>query len=295
MPELRDPTRRDLLAALGGAALVGACASTPPGVRTLFPRIGLTAGERRAALAREVGFDHLVTGVPAHLIPDQDDAAFAARLARLRDTALPIRACNSFLPGRLHVVGPNADHAAIVRYCEALFARARRAGVDRIVFGSAAARALPQGFAVEQARDQMVALLRRLAPLAQDAGLRLLPENLNRGECNFLNRVSELWPLVAAVDHPAVRMTADLYHMRREDEPAENLVPALPWLAHVEIAERERRTVPGTAGDDFRPYFRVLVRAGWSGSLNVEAAESDAAGYRRMFTVLQQQIAESAV
>ena len=301
MSATKHPSRRDVLALAGSAGGMGilgaACASSPPkaGCRRLFETMLLTGGEDRAAVAKQAGFAGMVTSVGTHLLPDRDEEEFAARLEKIASAPLPVRACNVFLSGSLRATGPRADHDAIERHAAKVFHRAGRAGVDRIVFGSASARALPEGFAQERAKDQFVALLRRLGPLAAAEGVRVVPENLNRGECNFLTRVEELVPIVAAVDHPAIRMTADLYHMAREEEDPEHLAAAIPWLAHLEIAEKAKRTVPGTAGDDFRPYFRVLCRHGWSGWLNVEAAGSDLAGYRRMFAFLDNQIEEASV
>ncbi len=296
------PTRREVIVRLGVgvAAWAGLCGCAQPGAgrgaadRQLFRGIGLAGADSRAALAKEVGFDFLTPGVRPTLVPEQGEAEFASRLAHLRALPLPIKACNVFLPSTLRVTGPAADQDAVIAYAAKVFARAARAGVDRIVFGSAAARSLPVGFGVAEARAQFVAVLRRMAPLAQAAGVVVMPENLNRGECNFLNRVSELTTIVAEVDHPAIRINADLYHMAVEAEPAAALSAAVPFLHQLEIAEAARRTIPGIAGDDFRPYFRVLLRAGWSGWLNVEAAPATAAEYRNMFTVLAAQVRDAA-
>jgi len=43
-------------------------------------------------------------------------------------------------------------------------------------------------------------------------------EALQRSETNFLNRVSQAARLVRAVQHESVRLTADVFHMLREDE-----------------------------------------------------------------------------
>src|SRR5262249_8795906 len=144
----------------------------------LFTAIGLTGSDDRAALGREAGFDYLVGPVSKNLVPDRDDAQFEARLAELKALPLPLRACNVVLRAPLRVTGPEADHGAIAAYADKVFRRARRAGVERIVFGSADARGVPNGFPHERAREQLVALLKRLGPLAADAGVLLVPENL---------------------------------------------------------------------------------------------------------------------
>lgn len=287
-------SRREVLAWLGTAAAAACAGSTRPAVdRPLFRGIGLAAGDDRAALAREVGFDFLTGGVRPTLLPDVGDEEFAPRLAQLRALPLPVRCCNVFLPGSLRVTGPAADHAAILAYAEKVFARARTAGVERIVFGSAAARNVPPGFSHAEARAQFVALLQRLGPLAQQAGIVVMPENLNRGECNFGNRVAELAAMVAEAGAASIRLNADLFHMLREAEDPQALADAVPVLHQLEIAEPRDRTIPGIAGADFRPYFRVLRQRDWTGWLNVEAAAATAAQYRQMFLVLAEQVRDA--
>jgi hypothetical protein len=45
---------------------------------------------------------------------------------------------------------------------------------------------------------------------------------------------------------------------------------AMPWVGLVELAEREQRTLPGVAGDDFRPFLEVLARGGFHGPADIE-------------------------
>ena len=74
-----------------------------------------------------------------------------------------------------------------------------------------------------------------------------------------------------AVDHAAIRVLGDLFHMAVMGDTPSDLDAAMPWVSLVEIAEKEKRTVPGVSGDDFRPYFAALARGGYSGPINIEA------------------------
>lgn len=49
-------------------------------------------------------------------------------------------------------------------------------------------------------------------------------------------------------------------------------------LVHLHIAEKTKRTPPGTAGDDFTPYFRALKEIGYDGLLSIECRWDDMAG-----------------
>lgn len=295
-------TRRAFLgcsAATGALWAIG-CAGTSPAASQvvshplgpLFFPVALTGGDKQHAMAKEAGFNCMVDTVDSCLCPAESDAVFAARLAQLRALPLPIGACNAFIPGSMRITGPKADHDAAVARARIVFDRARQAGVGRIIFGSGGARRVPEGFSHQEARAQFVALLRRLAPLAEAQGVLLIPETLNHHECNFINKLPELTSIVAEVNHPAVRMNADLYHMRVEDEDPGVLTEAIPWLAHVEIGEKAKRTIPGVEGDDFTPFFRVLLKHGWSGMLNVECGATLAQA-RRMFPYLGRQIRDA--
>src|SRR5690606_35592898 len=78
----------------------------------------------------------------------------------------PVYACNGFLPAELKAVGPDADHAGIIRYAERAFARAQQEGIGVIVFGSGNSRRIPSGFDRQVAEQQFVDLCIALADLA---------------------------------------------------------------------------------------------------------------------------------
>jgi sugar phosphate isomerase/epimerase len=102
-------------------------------------------------------------------------------------------------------------------------------------------------------------------------------EPLQRRETNMINRVSEARRLVAAVQHPNVGITADFFHMLREDEAADSIREAGSLIRHVHIAEKRERTPPGHAGDDFRPYFQALRDVGYDGLVSIECRWQDLA------------------
>ena len=75
------------------------------------------------------------------------DAEFESLLARSRALKLPVRAAINFLPTDLKVVGPEIDVAAQRTYLAGAFARAKRLGLQTVVFGSGKSRRSPEGFA----------------------------------------------------------------------------------------------------------------------------------------------------
>ena len=165
-----------------------------------------------------------------------------------------MRGANGFIrPAHLKCTGPAANHDAVLAWTLTCCRRARQAGLDFIVFGSGGARQLPPDFPREKADEQFVALLRRMGPLAGDHGVVIAIEQLRAAECNYLNRLGEAAAVVAAAGHPHIRLNADLYHMAVMGDTPADLAQHASLLAVVEIAEKEKRTAPGVAGDDFRP------------------------------------------
>jgi sugar phosphate isomerase/epimerase len=267
----RGTTRRDLLlvAGLGCAASFAPLAFARRPV--LFSAVGITAKIERAAEMKALGAQFLVESVADFLIPFASAAQFAPNLAKARAAPLRIRGCNSFLRDpSLVCVGPQADHARVLAYAETAFARLHSLGGDYIVFGSNSARRIPDGWTKAQADQQFVALLTAMAPLAQRHRLMVGVEMQRSQECNYLNYIDEVVNVVAPVNHPHIRVLADLYHMRVMGDTPEKLAAAMPWVGLVEFAEREQRTLPGVAGDDFRPFLAVLARGGFKGLADLE-------------------------
>lgn len=221
------------------------------------------------------GLDYVEENVQAFLAPEGNEEDFAKKLVQASLSARTIKAACCFLPGGLKCVGPTVDDARLDRYATVAFARARRAGIDTIVFGSGGARGIPEGWTTDQAFAQFVAVCKRFAPLAAQQGVTIVIEPLNRGECNFINTIDEGAEVVRAVDHPSVRLLADLFHMLRNGEGPESLATHGALLAHTHLAEKETRSAPGVKGDDFRPYLRALRAGGYNHRMSIESGWGD--------------------
>jgi sugar phosphate isomerase/epimerase len=148
--------------------------------------------------------------------------------------------------------------------------RAGEIGMRYLVFGSAGARMVPEGFSPTRAFAQYVEALRRMAPVAQRHGVTIVVEPLNRGECNLINTIVEGAEAAAQADHPAVKLLVDIFHMLRNGESPDDIVTVGPWVRHAHIAENVDRAAPGVAGEDFRPFLRALHRIGYGSLLTIE-------------------------
>ncbi|MBA3936123.1 MAG: sugar phosphate isomerase/epimerase [Planctomycetes bacterium] len=298
-------SRRALLRLAGGSAALLACGglrvwcadATPaaivPGAAVDF---GVCGGLGNAGTYKEALADYIEEGVGNLLMPDKDDATFAKRSGEIAAAVVPVRCCNTFIPAALKSVGPAAAHDAILAYADTAFKRARACGVTTITFGSGGSRKVPDGFAKDEAAKQFTALLTRLGPLAAAQQVVVAVEPLNVGECNFLNSIGDVAAVVGPANHPAVGITADLYHMVLAGDLPADLEKHIGLLRHFHIAEKLKRAMPGVAGDDFRGWFRVLAKHGWKGRMSIESnGGGDAAAYSKSIAYLRAQAKEAGI
>ncbi|ABQ68262.1 MULTISPECIES: sugar phosphate isomerase/epimerase family protein [Sphingomonadales] len=268
--------RRRFLAGTAACLAAGIAGAKTPAAPAA-PSLGAWTSLDNAALLASSGYGFVEEEVDRFLLPDKPDTAFEAALATARAAPIPVRTLVRLLPPSLQSVGPDTAHDGIVTFCETVFARARRAGVETVVFGSPRSRRIPEGFPRATAEAQLIELCKRLGPVAQAHGVILALEPLNHTETNFINRVSEGGAIVRAVGHPSVGLVADLFHMRMEDEGPASLIENGPLIRHVQIAEKQGRRAPGVAGEDFSAYFEALRSIGYDRRLSVECLWSDIA------------------
>ena len=259
---------RSLLLASAGLALPSLRAAHH---KVPVPSLGVQTDLANAAAVKAAGGSWIGLNVASWLDPDGPEAAFRARLEEAAASPLPIYACNSFIRRKdLKCNGPNANHDEVMEYVKRAFSRAERAGVKFITFGSSGSRRLPEGYDYQHALEQFTTLLQRMGPAASDHGVTVQVEQLQKREVNFINRIGEMEQVVRNANHPNIRGVADFYHMVAEGDTAADLAKAVDIVSHVEIAELEGRRVPGTGGQDFRPYFKVLKESGYTGRIGIE-------------------------
>lgn len=221
------------------------------------------------------GYSYIEESVGGYLVPLNDERVFLANLSKSEALGAKVYSCNGFLPSSLKSTGPNTKHDEILEYSETAFRRAQMVGIKVIVFGSGRSRSTPSGFTHKEATDRLVALLKRMGPIAQKYDITVVMEPLNKKECNILNSVAEGLDIVKRVDHPNIMLLADIYHMAMDNEPVENIIKAGKYLHHIHIAEKVDRRSPGTSRYDFTPHFASLKKIGYKGRISVECRWKD--------------------
>ncbi len=114
-------------------------------------------------------------------------------------------------------------------------------------------------------------VLREVAEYAQNTGIVLAVENLNRFECYLLTTVQQARDLVEVIGHPALGILYDTHHAHIEEkDSAEAIRQAAAQIKHVHISENDRGT-PGRGQVDWEGNFRALREIGYDGWLVIES------------------------
>jgi sugar phosphate isomerase/epimerase len=228
-----------------------------------------------ASLPARPACDFIEGHVVNFLKPEAPDADFAPHAAALAACGYPMPAANVLLPAALKCSGPDIDYARLDRYAQVTFRRCQEIGIKFIVFGSAGARMVPPGFLISKAFEQYVDLLRQFAPLAEENGVTIVVEPLNRGECNLVNTVLEGAEAVRRANHNAVKLLVDIFHMLRNGESPDDIVKVGALIRHAHVAENKDRAAPGINGENLRPYLRALRKTGYNDRLALEPIWTD--------------------
>jgi len=246
-----------------------------PTTDTFLTEIGVCTSVSNADMLAAQGYNYIEESVGRFLVPDKSEEVFNEMLLQTQNAAIPVKACNSFIPGSLKSVGPDAVHPKILKFMETAFRRAQKAGVEYIVFGSGGSRAVPEGFSKDEALRQFTDLCSKMAPIAGKYNVVVVLEPLNKKECNLINSVVEGGVIVEEVNHPNFRLLADIYHMLMDGEGPESIEKYGHLIHHTHIAEKEGRAAPGTQNEDFTAYFKALKNVGYEGMMSIECRWED--------------------
>lgn len=227
-------------------------------------------GHERIEPAAALGFSYVE--LPLAQMMALSEAAFAeGPLRALREAGIPCDCCNNFFPASVRLTGERPDPSAI-EYAKRAMDRAARAGARRLVFGSSGARNVPDGFPVETAWAQIAELLAAIGPLAQERGIVLVIEPLNRLESNILNSLGEGLRMAREVCHPAVACLVDYYHAALSGDACDALSGAGGLLKHTHLARPLGRAMPVCTGEEpYLRFFQALRAIGYDERLSLEA------------------------
>lgn len=126
-------------------------------------------------------------------------------------------------------------------------------------------------------RERSAAAIREVAVAANDVGVTVCTELINRYETYIFNTVADGLDYLRLVDHPAVKLQLDTYHMNMEEDD----LPAAIRLAagnigHFHCADSNRK-LPGHGHIDWQAIKTALDEVSYNGVLVMETFPNPAA------------------
>ena len=236
----------------------------------------------------------MILAVQENLVPgatDRDRLAFALDAGfdglELRDAGPDRLAALERLRGRVPTVCPEMDgwlgdfdpaarRRAVERLRRQLDGAAALGGrgvITPAAWGMFTRRLPPFDEPPRTPAEDRAVLVEGLAELgahAEEAGVAVLFEPLNRYEDHMVNTVAQAADVIRATGSDAVRVLADTYHMNiEEDDLCAALRAAAPVLGAVHLSDSNRHQ-PGAGHIPFAAVIATLREIGFTGTLSVE-------------------------
>lgn len=119
--------------------------------------------------------------------------------------------------------------------------------------------------------DRAVKNLRIVCEQAQQHGLMIALEPLNRFESDLINTAEDVLRLVTDINHPSAKILLDGFHMAIEERDIEKaIVTAGDKLIHVQVSENYRGT-PGTGLTPWNAFKSGLDKIDYHGVVSIES------------------------
>lgn len=230
-------------------------------------RFGLCTSLEEAPRAVDAGFDYVEVAAIEFL--GREEVCDLTRFS-----GLPVETTNVFLPGEIRLFG--RDRVPYADYVKRTLERAQLVGVQLMVIGSGESRRMPEDDPRYPDRDKLFSeFVVEVAVMAEQAGITIAPESLNRSETNVANDLAVLANLLKG---SAAGYTVDTYHVLYELEAEGNALPPtgndwarnIPYLpAHVHLSDRNR-LAPNPMDPHLVGCVHRLSQLGYTGRVSLE-------------------------
>ena len=162
-------------------------------------------------------------------------------------------------------------HDKLARDVESAIEAARVIGCRRLIVMSG--NVLP-GVTRSVQAAAVIEGLRKLAPIAANAGVTLVLENLNTA-CDhvgyFLDSSDELFGILRAVDRPNVKALYDIYHAGiMEGNLIEKITGNIDLIGHFHVAGIPGRHELAAGEQNYPAIVRAIYEAGYEGRIGME-------------------------
>jgi len=112
--------------------------------------------------------------------------------------------------------------------------------------------------------------LEKCAEYAEEIGVNILIEPLNRYESNLVNTLEEAIELVEEIGSEKIRVMADTFHMNIEESSIyDSIIKADGYLEHIHFADSNRQA-PGEGHLDFKQIIAALKKINYRSFISAE-------------------------
>lgn len=220
---------------------------------------------------KRLGFDTLE--VAAGALPDMS----AAQLDRLRAAAADAEIDLTFCIGLPAQYDVSDESAAVrregIRYLSGLLERIKILGgnlLGGILYAAWPGTAMSYDDKAAK-RERSLTSIREIAKMAEDTGIMLALEVVNRFEQSLLNTSAEGVNFARECESPAVKLLLDSFHMNiEEDSFADAIRAAGDYLGHFHMGEPNRRPPRENSRLPWREIAETLKEISYSGRMVME-------------------------
>lgn len=209
-------------------------------------------------------------------LAEMTDEEFGALKKLLDENNISVEATNFFLPGNVKICGHEMNIHTVKEYADGALKRASELGVEICVLGSGGARRVPEDMTFEEGMNQICECLKVIGDCAAKYGIIIVLEPLNRAEANTIVSVSEGAEIVRNLNHPNIKLLADIYHMAKENENVDAIVKNGDILLHSHIANPEGRLCPMSEEEfDYHSVKKAFEDTGYDLRMSIEPVVTD--------------------
>ena len=131
----------------------------------------------------------------------------------------------------------------------------------------------------DQQTENVIACLKRLAPIAEENKVTIVLEALNTlvdHEGYFVSRTDHTMQILKAVNSPNVKMLFDIYHQQiTEGNVIRNLTENIDRIGHFHVADNPGRKEPGTGELNYKKIFEAIASTKYDGFVALECGHSN--------------------
>ncbi len=235
-------------------------------------RIGISTDTTRIELIKDAGYDYIEFALSE--LAKFTDEEFEEVVKRVEATGLKVEAVNGFYNATQCIVGPEADLVRAREYAQKNLARAKRLGVEQVVFGNGGFRKTPEGQTKEETMKQLDDAIIMMAEECAKFGMTLVIEHLQFKETDTYNYLAEVIDTVKRLNIPNLRALVDFYHLYMVDESLDVVKNSGGLITHAHIARNNPdRHVPYLEEDRAAciEWKAALDACGYDARISVEA------------------------